>query len=287
MIVAWSALSIFCFFVFFSFGRSLARLQVNSALKSAVKPERSRSQDASTLGQIIADLPDAVVVFDAKNRVSSFNPAFCSLFSTDAEWLLSRPDLRDLFHMMLSRAALPAPNNFDSWIDDVEQSRSLPHGRFWQDRWTLPDGREIQVTATPHVKDQFSLRFTDISERIEKERMLMEEISLLQSALSTLNHGVSIFDRGGELAFTNEEADRLWSTQFAHETAHVSVADVIDQWQAASRPDPLWGDLRDFANYRLDRSDWTATAHLKNEEQLFIRISPLPHGALMCEFWPE
>ncbi|MEM9715126.1 MAG: PAS-domain containing protein [Pseudomonadota bacterium] len=279
-------LSVAGFILFFNMGHYLSRLRLSPSLRKSVWSRQEKSSPNFAYSQIFADLKTGIAVFDAKNKLSTFNPAFSAIFYFDTEWLLRQPDIGSVFTRMLEQSALPVPKDFNDWLKTVQNLRSVSSNQFWQDRWTLPDGRIIDVTARSSGKERIFLYFDDITDRQRRERDLLSELALLHSSLDASEKGLAIFDRGGALAFSNSQLDALLETD-PDAPELVGFSEIISSWQNLFQPNPFWGDLRSFANTTEDRAAWEVPLTLNTGPKRMVRVSPLPHGALMCEFWSE
>ena len=282
----WIISSFAAFYIFFHFGRAIARVNSVQVHRPAFPQAPSKPpSDRTHLSLLLSDLPIGVVSFDAKMRLDTFNPAFTQLFALRPDWLISRPRIDALLHELRRQAALPVPKNFESWSNSFKSLRALERGQIWHDTWRLPDGRNLEVQARSYPKGRIGLQFIDLTDAHRREQDLMTEITFLHQSLDVMEHGVALFDTGGALAFTNSAADRIWNTDFACSLSASTFNDLCAVWQSASQPSPFWGDLIQFVKNGQDRSDWTGQVMRLSGKVVDIRITPLSQSAIMCEFW--
>ncbi|MEO0342573.1 MAG: PAS-domain containing protein [Pseudomonadota bacterium] len=275
-----------CFVLFYRAGRNVAQLRMSPILREPLFKLKQPLNASTISNQVFADMPIGAIIFDDRGQLRSFNPSFTALFGIDPEWLLASPTLRAVFDKMLVGHGLPVMRDISEWIDGITSIQNIRAHEFWHDQWTLPDGRTIYVIAKPFPKNRLCLYFEDRTENIRQTHDLLAEIGMMHSVNDQMVQGVALFDSGGALAYHNPALASIWNQDFSGLEAQ-SFINIVQTWRDASLPNPFWGDLRDFENYGEDRAGWSTDLELKNGKKLDVAVSPLPHGALMCEFWEK
>ncbi len=102
--------------------------------------------------------------------------------------------------------------------------------------------------------------------------------------VDTVDDAIVVFSPAGELVLSNAAYDELWGVEPALTLGKVTILDSIRRWQELARPDPAFGDIRDFVASIGERAEWTAGIRLVTGEMLACRIVPMPGGATLVGF---
>ncbi len=251
---------------------------------AAVKAEGSLREFIQTLSKTFAHLPIGLAIFDRHRQLALFNPALEDLTAAGVEFLSARPTLYAFLDRLRERRAIPEPKDYASWRQKIMELEKQASSGLFEETWTLPSGQTYHFTGRPHPDGAVAFLLEDITAEITLTRRFRSEIELGQAVVDSVEDAIVVFSPAGELILSNSTYDRLWGVEPAITLGKVTVADSIRRWQELARPDPAFGDIRDFVVSMDAREEWTADIHLFTGETLACRFVPLPGGATLIGF---
>ncbi|MCB2126633.1 MAG: PAS-domain containing protein [Rhodobacteraceae bacterium] len=251
---------------------------------AAVKAEGSLREFVQTLSKTFAHLPIGLAIFDRQRQLALFNPALVDLTGAEVEFLSARPTLHAFLDRLRERQVIPEPKDYASWRQQMMDLEKQASRGLYEDTWTLPSGQTYHVVGRPHPDGAVAFLLEDITAEITLTRRFRSEIELGQAVVDTVEEAIVVFSPAGELILSNSAYDTLWGVEPALTLGKVTVVDSIRRWQEVSKPDPAFGDIRDFVLAMEERAAWTADLRLLGGDVLVCRVVPLPGGATLVAF---
>ena len=256
-------------------------------VNAVVNAEIAQRNFVQTLTKTFAQLSIGLAIFDRKRQLALFNPALIDLTYLSAEFLSSRPNLLSFFDQLRDRRMMPEPKNYRSWRDQITDLVAAADNDQYSETWTLPSGLTYRISGRPHPDGAVAFLFEDISAEISLTRRFRSNLELAQSALNTLEQSIAVFSSSGVLAFSNTAYCTMWGLDAEAGFADISVTDASRHWQAASKPTPVWGDLRDFVVQFGERTSWDADVLLRDGRTITCQVTPMAGGATLVLFAPK
>lgn len=249
-----------------------------------VQTEAELDRFLQTLTVTFAHIPIGLAVFDRERDLTLFNPALGDLLDIPPNWLAGRPSLSAFLDRLRNNGSLPEPKDYTSLKEEFSRLESGAFDGKYEVEWTLPNGRLYRVTGRPHAAGGAAFLFDDITQFATLETHYRAELRQAQNTLDCLVSGIAIFDSAGELTFANDAFETMWDCTLGHSLTPVSVTDLIRVLQKRARPNPAFGELRDFVLELQDRSEWSADLIMTNGDPVAMHISPVSGGRVVCEF---
>ncbi|MEM7439865.1 MAG: PAS-domain containing protein [Pseudomonadota bacterium] len=237
-----------------------------------------------TLTITFAHIPIGLAVFDKKRDLTLFNPALSDLLDIAPNWLAGRPSLGAFLDRLRNNGSLPEPKDYTSLKEEFARLESGAFDGRYEVEWTLPNGRLYRVTGRPHAAGGAALLFDDITQFATVENHYRAELQQAHDTLECLTSAVAIFDSAGELSFANDAFEMMWDCTLGHSVTPVSVTELTRVLQKQARPDPAFGELRDFVLDLQNRSEWSADLVMLTGETVTMHVSPIGGGRVVCEF---
>ncbi|WP_233270405.1 PAS-domain containing protein [Chachezhania sediminis] len=253
-------------------------------INAVVNAEYAQRNFVQTLAKTFAQLSIGLAIFDRNQRLALFNPALIDLTALPAEFLSARPDLFSFFDRLRDRNVMPEPKDYSTWRQQLSELMAAAANGRYQETWSLPSGSVFSVSGRPHPDGAVAFLFEDITAEVTLTRRFRSDLELGQSVIDSLEDGVAVFTADGMLAFSNPAYCRLWGVDPESSFAQTTIVDAIRVWQDHSKATPAWGDVRDFVTLRENRSEWSATAHLRSGEPLWCGVYPIHGGATLVRF---
>lgn len=251
---------------------------------TAVKAEGALREFIQTLSKTFAHLPIGLAIFDRQRQLALFNPALADLTSAGVEFLSARPTLYAFLDRLRERRVIPEPKDYASWRQQMMDLEKQASSGLYEETWTLPSGQTYHVIGRPHPDGAVAFLLEDITAEITLTRRFRSEIELGQAVVDAVDDAIVVFSPAGELVLSNAAYDELWGVEPALTLGKVTVLDSIRRWQELARPDPAFGEIRDFVASMDERAEWTAGIRLFTGETLSCRVAPLPGGATLVGF---
>lgn len=249
-----------------------------------VTAEEALRNFVQTLSKTFAHLPIGLAIFDRKRELMLFNPALVTLSALDPEWLSSRPSLFSFLDQLRENQRMPEPRDYRAWRASIAELEQAAQSGSYQDLWTLPTGQTYRVIGRPHPDGAVAFMFEDISSEVSLTRQFRADLDLFQAVIDETEAAIAVFGNDGQLVRSNAGYADLWGTDPREQLGTVSLAEATRQWERATRPAPIWGEIRDFATPCADRAGWTETLTLADGVVLECRVAPVKGGATLVSF---
>ena len=181
---------------------------------------------------------------------------------------------------------MPEPKNYRSWRSQMNDLLEAAEGGNYQETWSLPSGSVYSVSGRPHPDGAVAFLFEDITAEITLTRRFRSELELGQAILDRVDDAIAVFSPDGALAFSNAAHNHLWGIDPEASFAQVTIQETARSWQENCLATPIWGRIRDFAELRSSRREWSAQVVMRSGERLICTVSPIQNGATMVRFSP-
>lgn len=228
---------------------------------------------------------DGVAIFGPDRRLNFYNRAFAAMWQLDEGFLLESPSHGELLDRLREGRRLPARSDYAAWRAD-ELSYYLDISGIEEDKWSLPDGRTLQVTRQRHPMGGLLLLFKDITSELDLQTRFKALTKTQSSTLDSLHEAVAVFGSDGRLKLSNKAFTNLWS---------------LDDQIVKDRPDydviieaciPLFHDRETWSQIKGHITDPSATARqmttgeMKRSDgsTLTYVTQPLPDGNTLIAF---
>ena len=246
-----------------------------------LRAELARSDHAHT--RILDQLPNAVAVFDAGQRLVFHNAAYRQLWSLDAAFLDGRPSDGEILDHLRSARLLPEQADFRSWKAGLLAAyRSVDTEESW---WHLPDRRTLRVVRNSNPQGGLTYLFDDVSDRMQLESRYNALIRNQRETLDTLAEGVALFGTDGRLRLFNRAFAELWrlDPEALESAPHIEA--VVELGRKIAPVETPWSDLKSavfgFSDMRLRTS---GRMERLDGSVLDCAAEPLPDGATLLTF---
>ncbi len=250
----------------------------------AVRAEKQLRDFTQTLTKTFADLTVGLAIFDRSRHLALFNPSLTELSHLPIDFLTARPSLVGFLDELREYRMMPEPKDYRSWRKSIEDLETAAADGHYCETWTLPDNQTYRVTGRPHPDGAIAFLFEDISDEMSLTRRFRAELELGQAVIDNLDEAVAVFSASGALTMANSAYRRLWNAEQEESMSIVTAIDASRIWHEMTVPNPIWGDFRDFTQSTTDRSEWTATAKMRDGRPLQCRFAPVAGGATLAVF---
>ncbi|WP_298965405.1 ATP-binding protein [uncultured Methylobacterium sp.] len=244
----------------------------------SVRADLQRQMDANV--RTLDQLPTAVAMFDARQRLIFHNTAYRELWDLDSGFLDGRPLDGEILDALRGSRKLPEQADFRSWKAGVLAAyRATEAQQFW---WHLPDGRTLRVVADPNPQGGVTYLFDDVSERFQLESRYNALMRVQAETLDTLKEPVAVFGSDGRLQFANRAFAAVWRLDEAMLAAQPHIDAVIAACRDLSPAEEPWTEIRGAVTGLMDvRQGLDCRLALRDGTMLDCAAQPLPEGATL------
>lgn len=263
--------------------RSTGQDQMHFAfdVHAVVNAEAAQRNFVQTLAKTFAQLSTGLAIFDRNRQLVLFNPALIDLTQLPPDFLSGRPNLFSVFDMLRNNQIMPEPKSYANWRERIADVVTAASDGNFLETWNLPTGQTYKITGRPHPDGAVAFLFEDISAEISLKRQFREEMLVTQSALNALNEGIVVFSPQGTLIQINEPMMQDWGLPAPGPDMTLTVTDATRIWQKSCRPNPLWGEIRDFFSDQSNRTSWSGSVSRKDGQTAEVAVSPIAGGAIL------
>jgi len=160
--------------------RGSAGIAVDVSELEGIQAELKRQMEAHV--RTLDQLPTAVAIFDAGQRLAFYNAAYQRLWGLDPAFLASEPSDGEVLDRLRAMRKLPEEADFRAWKGDVLSAYQAVEPR--ETWWHLPDRRSLRVVMNPNPNGGVTYLFDDVSERFLLETQVTA-LTRVQSETST------------------------------------------------------------------------------------------------------
>jgi signal transduction histidine kinase/PAS domain-containing protein len=258
-----------------------AGIAVDVSERESIRTDLHRQMDAHV--RTLDQLPTAVAIFDASQRLVFHNAAYQRLWNLDSAFLSTPPTDSELLDRLRASRKLPEQADFRTWKADVLSGyQAVEPQETW---WHLPDRRTLRVVMNPNPKGGVTYLFDDVSEHMLLESQVTALTRVQSETLETLKEGVVVFGSNGRLKLTNRAFLEMWQLPSDIVTEQPHIDAIIKSCRVLAPQDEPWVDIRGAVaglpdmrmglSCRMDRRDGSA---------LDCTAQPLPDGATLLTF---
>lgn len=235
--------------------------------------------------EVLDGLTDAVVVFDNKRRLQTYNNPFLKLWGLEESWLLEQPSHEEWLDRLRSKSWISIPKDYLKWrneeIAHYQSNTPIP-----DEIWTLRDGRVLRIMRQRQPNGGLLILFEDISDKTTLQALYKTQIEVSKATLDRLLEGVAVFSSAGRLALANTAFCKIWDID--NEVSAIGMG--FDEFNIRAAKlyafDDFWHEL----NARIcdptpaGRRETSGQITLKNQITLDWLTRPLPDGATLVVF---
>jgi signal transduction histidine kinase len=232
---------------------------------------------------ILDRMTTAVAVFGPDRKLTFYNPAFAELWGLQKSWLDTRPSHGDLLDRLRELRKLPEQTDFRAWKQ--LQGQVFENREPEEERWHLPGGQSLRVTAQAQPLGGVALLFEDVSETLRLESSYNTLMKVQKASLDTLQEGVAVFGPDGRLKLHNLAFARIWQFESGELSGEPHLNKITKSCTARFGGDRIWdvvtASVTTAASART--REWS---EMERSDGAIIRLSiaPLPDGATFVSF---
>ncbi|MFE1599367.1 ATP-binding protein [Methylobacterium sp. ID0610] len=244
----------------------------------SVRADLQRQMEANV--RTLDQLPTAVAIFDARQRLIFHNAAYRQLWDLDPAFLDGNPLDGEVLDALRNARKLPEQADFRSWKTDVLSAyRAAEAQENW---WHLPDGRTLRVVADPNPQGGLTYLFDDVSERVHLESRYNALMRVQSETLDTLKEPVAVFGSDGRLKLANRAFMAIWRIGPDLLGSQPHIDEVITLCRPLSLAEEPWTEIRGAVTGLMDvRHALACRLELKDGTVLDCAAQPLPDGATL------
>ncbi len=251
---------------------------------SEIESERSALQrqmkaNARTLDQ----LPTAIAMFDAQQRLIYFNAAYQTLWDLDAAYLESGPSDGEILDRLRAERKLPEQQVFRTWKSEILSAYRAVKATEWS--WYLPDGRSLSVVADPNPQGGLTYLYQDLSEKLQLHSRFSALMKERAETLNALKEPVAVFGADYRITLANRAFEQTWGLHEETLKRHPRIDEIIAACRLLS-PDPKpWDDIRNIVTGLSEtRASLSCRLEMINDTVLDCTAQALPAGATLLTF---
>jgi signal transduction histidine kinase len=245
-----------------------------------LQTEQARMMEAHR--RTLDQLPTAVAIFTAKQRLAFCNAAYRKLWDLDAAFLEQQPTDAAILDRLRTTRKLPEQADFRQWRNQLYESYRAPESKeHW---WHLPDGRTLRVVTTPSPEGGITYVFDDVTERLELERRHDAVIRVQGETLDHLAEAVVVFASDGRLRLFNPAFAKMWRISPALLADQPHIEKVIEWCRPLHAEAEPWELLRSAITGMEKREGVSARLERHDGSVIDLATVPLPDGGTLVTF---
>jgi PAS domain-containing protein len=236
--------------------------------------------------RLLRGLPMGVAIFDAQQKLVSFNHAFSGMFCLEEPWLEAGPSWGEILDVFRNRRILSEVLDFASYKDqftplfqNIERS---PHQEFIH----LAGECTIRMVLSPHPFSGCVVFFEDVTEKMRLKRRRHEMSLLLNAVTNQSDQGLLVLNSEKRVFLTNQSLQKLWSmTSDLKNMKDQSIFGLLEsvQGQFYSKAHRHFFEQA-LASCLASRVSRSAFILLKGGKVLYVHYAPLPNGDHLFKF---
>jgi signal transduction histidine kinase len=245
---------------------------------------RAARRQSEALDLMLAQIADAVAVFDGDRRLARHNSAFATLWGLELAWLAERPRHGEWLDRLRQDRRLPVGEDFGAF--KARELARHEQAETWETIWRLPEGRTLRVGGAPHPEGGVILVFSDITDELRVKTQFNHLLQVQQATLDKLTDAVAVFGADARLKLHNDAFQSLWRLPPAALAHEPHFDDLVEICAARLHDLQFWRDLKG----RIADPDPALRAPATGDvvtgdgRRLAWQSRPLPDGATLVGF---
>ena len=233
------------------------------------------------LSAALQQLPSAVAVFDAAQRLAFHNGGYARLWALPESYLHGRPAEAEILDRLREGGKLPAQRDFAHWKQEQLTCPAAGDEQVWH----LPDGRSLRVTRRPAAHGGKLVLIEDVSARLALEADMNLLVQVQKATLDTLDDGMAIFGPNGRLILYNAPFAALWRLGEADLAQQPHCTDIARLCLARIGDHDIWDLVSEWVNALKRPAGFARRITRRADGRLVsVALSRLPNGATIANF---
>ena len=257
-----------------------AGIGIDATEIETMRAEMARMVEAHR--RTLDQLPTAVAIFGADQRLSFYNAAYRALWGFAAEFLDQHPTDSAVLDRLRAGRKLPEQADFRSWKAQLQAAYRALESH--EHQWHLPDGRTLRVITTPSPEGGVTYLFDDVTERLDLERRFDAMIRVQRETLDNLSEGVAVFGSDGRLRLYNPVFAGMWQLASSGLAERPHIEAVIAACRALHGEEATWQALRGAVTGLEQRATMARRIERRDGSVVDCATVPLPDGATLVTF---
>lgn len=244
---------------------------------------RTLARHLVTHNGLLDSMGEAVVSFDADQKLQSYNTAFANLFGHDETWLEGGVSHGHWLDRLRETDQIPPQTDYKQW-----KNRELARYTNWPEEvpdelWNLPDGRLFRVVRLRDPEGGVIMLFSDMTDEMTLKSQLGTLINVQGATLDKLNEGIAVFGTDGRLRLHNSAFARLWNLTEDALSEEPRFSEIIRLCRPLHNDDLFWADLMARAtDPNPDVRRHVDGEIIRSDDRVMRWLSrPLPDGATL------
>jgi signal transduction histidine kinase len=257
-----------------------AGIGIDATEIETMRAEMARMVEAHR--RTLDQLPTAVAIFGADQRLTFYNAAYRDLWGLPAEFLDHQPSDSAVLDRLRAARKLPEQADFRSWKGQLHAAYRALESH--EHQWHLPDGRTLRVITTPSPEGGVTYLFDDVTERLDLERRFDAMIRVQRETLDNLSEGVAVFGSDGRLRLYNPVFAGMWQLAPSALAERPHIEAVIAACRPLHGDDATWQALRGAVTGLEQREGMARHIERRDGSVVDCATVPLPDGATLVTF---
>jgi signal transduction histidine kinase len=257
-----------------------AGIGIDSTEIENMRGEMARMVDAHR--RTLDQLPTAVAIFGADQRLTFYNAAYRALWGLAADFLDQKPSDSAVLDQLRAARKLPEQADFRTWKSQLHAAYRALESH--QHLWHLPDRRTLRVITTPSPEGGVAYLFDDVTERLDLERRFDSLIRVQTETLDNLSEGVAVFGSDGRLRLYNPAFAGMWKLAPSALAERPHIEAVIAACRPLHGDEATWQALRGAVTGLENREPMSRRIERRDGSVVDCATVPLPDGATLVTF---
>jgi signal transduction histidine kinase len=257
-----------------------AGIGIDATEVETMRAEMARMVEAHR--RTLDQLPTAVAIFAADQRLTFYNAAYRALWGFPAEFLDQQPTDSAVLDRLRAARKLPEQADFRSWKAQLHAAYRALESH--EHQWHLPDGRTLRVITTPSPEGGVTYLFDDVTERLDLERRFDAMIRVQRETLDNLSEGVAVFGSDGRLRLYNPVFAGMWQLAPSAVAERPHIEAVIAACRPLHGDEATWQALRGAVTGLDQREGMARRIERRDGSVVDCATVPLPDGATLVTF---
>jgi signal transduction histidine kinase len=258
-----------------------AGIAVDVSELERVRSDLQRQMDAHV--RTLDQLPTAVAIFDARQRLLFHNAAYRQLWELDQAFLDGAPSDGEVLDRLRAARKLPEQADFRSWKAGLLAAyRAVEAQESW---WHLPDRRTLRVVTNPNPQGGLTYLFDDVTERVHLESRYNALTRVQRETLEALKEGVAVFGTDARLKLSNRAFAAMWGLSASDAGQEPHIDQFVRRARGLAADERPWAEIRGAVAGLMDaRTGLECRIERRDGSVLDCNIQPLPDGATLLTF---
>ncbi|MFK5978062.1 MAG: PAS-domain containing protein [Rhizobiaceae bacterium] len=199
-------------------------LSTQEDVTDRITAEKELTYRNDRLDAALKAMTQGLCMFDTNEKIVVSNDKYAEIYGISPAQIKSGTSLQEILELRIQKGNYAGS---DPKAYQRERFEWLKSGSNEVIVHQLRDGRHIEIRNHPMGDDGWLLTHDDVTERMRSEAALSEQNERFDAAISTMSHGLAMFDKDENIIISNDRYATIYGLKENQLTPGMNVTEIV------------------------------------------------------------